>query len=62
MINLNDHIVEIEEEKYVPLKIAQQAVAEVYNFQNYQTKLDTAMQEFKSAIKDINSLTNDIDD
>jgi len=62
MINLNDHIKEIDGVEYVPLKLAQQAVAEVYNYEKYQAKLDNAMADFKKAMNDINSITDDLDD
>ena len=55
MINLNDHIVEFENVQYVPLKIAQAAVAEAYN----DNKLDEAMSLVRSAINDINKSVND---
>ena len=55
MINLNDYIVEVGEEEYVPLKIAQAAVAEAYS----DTKLDDAMKLIKDAIKDMNNSVND---
>lgn len=62
MINLNDYIVEVGDEEYVPLKIAQAAVAEAYQFDEYQKKLDAAMNDFKNAMNNINNLTEDIDD
>ena len=46
MINLNDYIEEFGNEEYVPLKIAQAAVAEAYN----DTKLDDAMNLIKKAL------------
>ena len=62
MINLNDHVVVRQDIEYVPLKIAQAAVAEAYQFQQYQDKLDAAMNDFKNAMNNINSLTEEIDD
>jgi len=63
MINLNDYIEEFGNEEYVPLKIAQAAVAEAYN----DTKLDDAMNLIKKALEDVNSsvkdaLKEDLDD
>ena len=55
MINLNDYIVKVGEEEYVPLKVAQAAVAEVYS----NTKLDEAMNLLKNSIKEMNNSVND---
>ena len=55
MINLNDHTVEFDNVQYVPLKIAQAAVAEAYS----DNKLDEAMSLVRSAINDINKSVND---
>lgn len=60
MINLNDYTKEIDGVQYVPLKIAQEAVSEVYRFENYQTKLDTALADFSKAMNDLNSTVEDI--
>jgi|SaaInl6LU_22_DNA_1037377.scaffolds.fasta_scaffold32222_2 hypothetical protein len=55
MINLNDHVVEIDGKEYVPLTVAQAAVAETYN----DTKLDDAMEMIKKAVNEMNSSVND---
>ena len=54
MINLRDHIIEIEGKKFVPLEIAEAAVAVSYN----DTKLDDAMDMIKQAVKDMNDSVN----
>jgi hypothetical protein len=55
MINLKDHVVVRQEIEYVPLEIAQAAVAEAYN----DTKLDDAMTLIKKSINDMNESIND---
>jgi len=55
MINLKDHVVVRQDIEYVPLEIAQQAVAEAYN----DTKLDDAMELIKKSINDMNNSVND---
>ena len=55
MINLNEHIVEIDGKEYVPLTIAQAAVAETYN----DTKFDDAMDMIKKAVSEMNQSVND---
>ena len=55
MINLNEHIVEIEGKEYVPLTIAQAAVAETCN----DTKFDDAMDMIKKAVSEMNQSVND---
>ena len=60
MINLNDYIEQFGDEEYVPLKIAQQAVAEAYS----DNKLEEAMELIKKSVQDMNNtfkdtLTND---
>lgn len=55
MINLNDYVVEIDGNFYVPLEVAQAAVAETYS----DTKLDDAMSMIKKAVKDMNESLND---
>ena len=55
MINLNDHVVEIDGKEYVPLTVAQAAVAETYN----DTKFDDAMEMIKKAVNEMNSSVND---
>tara|TARA_B100002019_G_C20992037_1_gene461030 strand:+ start:116 stop:298 length:183 start_codon:yes stop_codon:yes gene_type:complete len=55
MINLEEHIIEIEGKKYVPLDIAQTAQTEGFN----TSQLDEAMKLIKTSIKDINKSVND---
>jgi len=55
MINLEEHIIEIEGKKYVPLDIAQTAQSEGFN----TSQLDEAMKLIKTSIKDINKSVND---
>ena len=55
MINLEEHIIEIEGKKYIPLDIAQTAQSEGFN----TSQLDEAMKLIKTSIKDINKSVND---
>ena len=55
MINLNDYIEEFGDEEYVPLKIAQQAVAEAYS----DNKLEEAMELIKKSVNEMNNSVND---
>lgn len=55
MINLNDHVVVRQDIEYVPLKIAQAAVAEAYS----NNQLDEALSLIKKAVKDMNDSVND---
>lgn len=55
MINLEDYIKEIEGVKYVPLDIAQAAVASGIN----ESKLDDAMTMIKNSINDLNNSVNE---
>ena len=56
MINLRDHVVVIGDEEFIPLKIAQAAVAESYS----DTKLDDAMDMIKRAVEDMNNTVKDV--
>jgi len=56
MINLEEHIVEIEGVKYVTLEIAKAAIAANIN----QSKLDDAMDMIQNSIKEINDGLNSI--
>ena len=56
MINLEEHIVEIDGVKYVTLEIAQAAVAANIN----QSKLDDAMIMIQNSINQINDGINSI--
>ena len=55
MINLNEHIVIKQDIEYVPLKIAQAAVAEAYseNFKKISTLLTKSMDDYNKGIADI---------
>ena len=55
MINLREHVVVRQDIEYVPLAIAEAAIAEAYN----DTKLDDAMNLIKTAIKEMNDSVND---
>jgi len=63
-INLEEHKVYVESHKMdmIPLSIAQQAVAEMYEYEKYQAKLDEAMKMMNDAFKDINNSVDEIDD
>tara|TARA_B100000497_G_C7597740_1_gene359320 strand:- start:644 stop:826 length:183 start_codon:yes stop_codon:yes gene_type:complete len=56
MINLEEHIVEIEGVKYVTLEIAETAIAANIN----QSKLDDAMLMIQNSINEINDGINSI--
>ena len=55
MINLNDHVVIRQDKEYVPLEIAQAAVAEAYNehFEKLNTLLKKSMEDYNKGIADI---------
>jgi len=55
MINLKDYIVEVGDEKYVPFKVAEAAVAEAYS----STSIDDALSLIQDAIKEVNKSVND---
>lgn len=56
MINLEEHVVEIEGVKYVTLEIAEAAIAANIN----QSKLDDAMIMIQNSINQINDGINSI--
>lgn len=58
MINIEDHIVEIEGKEYVPADIAIEAVIQAVNAEK---NLVSALSEFKSALKDLNDDFKDAD-
>jgi len=58
MINIEDHIVEIEGKEYVPADIAIEAVIQAVNAEK---NLVSALSEFKSALKDLNDDFKDVD-
>ena len=64
MINLEEHKVYVESHKMdmVPLSIAYQAIAEMYEYEKYQAKLDEAMKQINDALKDINNSVEELDD
>lgn len=59
MINLKDYIVEIGDEEYVPLKIAQQAVAEAYQI---NSQLEEAEKTINNAMSEINNIFKDLNE
>ena len=64
MINLDDHKVYVESHKMemVPLSIALQAIAEMYEYEKYQAKLDEAMKQIKDAFEEIKNSVEELDD
>ena len=56
MIKVEDHVVEIDGTKYVPLEIAQAAIAVAYN----DNELDEAMDMIKQSVEDINNSIKDV--
>ena len=55
MIKLEEHIVLVEDKKYIPLDIAKAAVAEAYN----TPRLDSALDELGKVMDNINNSIND---
>ena len=55
MINLNEHVVQIDGKEFVPLSVAQAAVAETYS----ESKFDEAMDLIKKAVNEMNQSVND---
>lgn len=55
MIKLDEHVVVKEDKKYVPLDIAQAAVAEAYS----TPRLDSALEELNKVMDNINNSIND---
>ena len=55
MINLKDHVVVRQDIEYVPLEIAQAAVAEAYNehFAKINRLLKKSMEDYNKGITDI---------
>lgn len=64
MINLDEHKVYVESHKMemVPLSIAYQAIAEMYEYEKYQAKLDEAMKQINDAFKEISNSVKELDD
>lgn len=55
MINLKEHVVVRENKEYVPLEIAEAAIAEAYN----TPRLDSALEELNKVMDNINNSIND---
>lgn len=55
MINIKDHIVEIEGTKYVPLDIVEKIA------DDFDTKLDEALSKFENSVLEINKVIQDND-
>ena len=64
MINLDEHKVYVESHKMemVPLSIAYQAIAEMYEYEKYQAKLDEAMKQINDTFKEISNSVKELDD
>ena len=55
MINLEDHVIEIDGKKYIPLELAQAAQAEGLD----TSSLDSALDMIRQAMNDVNESVND---
>tara|TARA_B110000503_G_scaffold37093_1_gene60661 strand:- start:2222 stop:2416 length:195 start_codon:yes stop_codon:yes gene_type:complete len=64
MINLDEHKIFVENlgMEVIPYSVAKQAVAEAANFQDYQAKLEQAMEIMKNAMTDINKTVEILND
>jgi len=62
MIDLLEHVVKLEGVDYVPLSIAQQALAEVSDVKSNIPELQQVMEELKIAVENINLDINISDD
>jgi len=62
MIDLLEHVVKLEGVDYVPLSIAQQALAEVSDVKSNIPELQQVMEELKIAVDNINLDINISDD
>jgi|SaaInlStandDraft_2_1057019.scaffolds.fasta_scaffold85690_2 hypothetical protein len=58
MININDHVVEIEGTKYIPYDIAVKALNNVYTSQ-VDSKIDNLQEKLVESIKNISNLKLD---
>lgn len=56
-INLDDYVVEVEGQKFIPLDIAKLAIAQSAQV---ETKLDDAMDMIKKALTDMNNSVTDV--
>ena len=56
MIKIEDHVIEVDGVKYVPLEIAQAAIAVAYN----DNKLDEAVNIIRDSVEEMNKSVNDI--
>ena len=62
MIDLLEHVVKLEGVDYVPLSIAQQALAEVSDVKSNIPELQQVLDELKIAVENINLDINISDD
>ena len=64
MINLDEHKIYVESLgiDVIPYSVVKQAVAEAANFQDYQAKLEQAMEIMKNAMTDINKTVEILND
>lgn len=64
MINLDEHKIYVENLgiDVIPYSVVKQAVAEAANFQDYQAKLEQAMEIMKNAMTDINKTVEILND
>jgi hypothetical protein len=56
MIKIEDHVIEVDGVKYVPLEIAQAAIAVAYN----DNKLDEAVNIIRDSVEEMNKSVNDV--
>ena len=56
MIKIEDHVIEVDGVKYVPLEIAQSAIAVAYN----DNKLDEAVNIIRDSVEEMNKSVNDV--
>lgn len=56
MIKIEDHVIEVDGLKYVPLEIAQAAIAVAYN----DNKLDEAVNIIRDSVEEMNKSVNDV--
>ena len=61
MINFKEHIIELDGVEYIPLKIAETAIAETYEYKKYENKLNEALIGLKEAMAEIDDITEDLE-
>ena len=64
MINLKDHIIDVEGAKWVPLEIAEKAIKEATEKAGYINSIkaiDDAIGEIKTSMKEFNTSLNNLD-